>query len=73
MNDAYLQYCRMNGIGRYDDAVASFKQHEQEDSTRRRALIMNGKHPEFLNGHPKDAEKGRTMPKKRKKKKTYGY
>jgi hypothetical protein len=72
MNDAYLQYCRTRGYPA--DAVAMFKQQEQEDSTRKRALIMNGAHPDFLNGHPKDAEKGRIiMPKKRKKKKTYGY
>lgn len=66
MNDALLQFCRAKGSGRYDEIVAAFKR--REELALRRALIQNGAHPDFLNGHPKDQEKGRLAVSKRKKK-----
>lgn len=54
-----MQYCRMNGISRYTDAVEAIKARAKEDAERRLALIQNGKHPDYINGHPKDQEKGR--------------
>lgn len=66
MNDALLQFLN----GRRADVVAAFKQNEER--ALRLARIQNGTHPDFLNGHPKDQEKGRpVMPKKRKKKRGY--
>lgn len=59
MRGAYYQYLRMNGVGRYTDAVEAVKAKAKEDAERRLALIANGKHPNYMNGHPKDAEKGR--------------
>lgn len=46
MRGAYESYLRMNGSGRYDDAVAAVTQE------RRLALIQNGAHPDFQNGVP---------------------
>lgn len=68
MNDALLQFCRAKGSGRYDEIVAAFKQNEER--VLRLALIQNGAHPDYINGHPKDQEKGRlVVPKKKRKKK----
>lgn len=33
----------------------------KEEKERRLALIANGAHPDYQNGHPKDAEKGRVI------------
>lgn len=70
MRGAYVSYLKMNGVGRYTDAVAAIK---QEDAELRRARIMNGAEPSHQNGHPKDQEKGRTVPKKKKKGGRQGY
>lgn len=64
MNDAYLQFCRAKGIGRYTEVVEAIKR--EDDAQLRRARILNGAEPEFQNGHPKDQEKGRTVPRKKK-------
>jgi hypothetical protein len=63
MRGAYISYLKTNGIGRYTDAVEAIK---KEDAERRRARIMNGAEPSHQNGHPKDQEKGRSVPKKKK-------
>ena len=62
MNDALLQFIN----GRRAEVVAAFKR--DEELALRRARIQNGAHLDYLNGHPKDQEKGRLVPKKRKKK-----
>jgi len=54
MRGAYYQYCRMNGIGRYTDAVEAIKKEQAE---LRRARIMNNAEPSHKNGHPKHVEK----------------
>ena len=42
-----------------------------EERTLRLAQIQNGTHPDFLNGHPKDQEKGRIVAKRKKKRRGY--
>jgi len=71
MRGAYYQYLRMNGVGRYTDAVEAVNNKRKADSVARlalkkeeaelrRARIMNDAEPAYQNGHPKDAEKGRS-------------
>lgn len=67
MNDALLQFVN----GRRAEVVAAFKRDEER--ALRRALIQNGAHPDYLNGHPKDQEKGRIVSKRKKKGGRRGY
>lgn len=58
MRGAYTQYVKSKGFKpscAVDQAAAKHK----EDCELRLAQIMNGTHPDYINGHPKDAEKGR--------------
>ncbi len=64
MNDALIQFVR----SKRSEITAAFKRNEER--ALRLAKIQNGVHPDFLNGHPKDQEKGRLM-KKRKGKRSY--
>lgn len=59
MRGAYFSYVKMNGVGRYTDAVEEIKAREKENAELRLARIHNGVHPDYKNGHPKDSEKGR--------------
>lgn len=69
MNDDLLQFCRSDRGGKI---AAAFKRREER--ALRLAKIQNGTHPDFLNGHPKDQEKGRLiMPKRKKKRGRRGY
>jgi len=68
MRGAIHQYLRMNGISRYTDAVEAVKARAKEDAERRLALIANGKHPDYINRCPKDAEKGRYVQVQRQEK-----
>lgn len=65
MRGAQFQYIREKGLSRYTDAVESVKAREKEEAELRLARIMNGAHPDYQNGHPKDAEKGRKVNMKR--------
>lgn len=71
MRGAYYQYVRMNGVGRYTDAVEAVNGKrkaaaearlalKKEQAELKRARIMNGAEPGY--GHAKDAEKGRKPP-----------
>lgn len=69
MRGAYHQYLRMNGISRYTDAVEAVNAKRKEDAELRLGRIMNNAEPSHQNGHPKDAEKGRTVTIENRKKK----
>jgi hypothetical protein len=58
MQGAYFSY--MKSKGHVPDAVAAAKEQAKEAALLRLARIQNGAEPSHKNGHPKDAEKGRT-------------
>lgn len=64
MRSAYTQFIKSKGI-RADDAVEQARALRQEEITLRLARIQNGVHPDYVNGHPKAAEKG-TLTRKKK-------
>lgn len=55
MDGAYKAFVRRFGT----DVVEDFARRHKEDCQLRLARIANGKHPDYVNGNPKDAEKGR--------------
>lgn len=58
MRGAYTQFVKSKGYKpscAVDQAAAKHK----EACELRLAMIQNGAHPDYINGHPKDAEKGR--------------
>lgn len=58
MNGAYFSYLKSKG--HVPDATLAAKELAKEGAALRLARIMNGAEPSHQNGHPKDAEKGRT-------------
>lgn len=63
MRGAYTQFIKSKGV-REDDAVEQAHALRQEEATLRLARIQNGVHPDYINGHPKAAEKGLTRKRK---------
>jgi len=63
MQGAYYQYLRTKGIpsSRTTNAVEAANALRKEQAELRLARIMNEKEPEYQNGSPKDAEKGRSF------------
>lgn len=59
MNTAYKCYLKQKGTPPTMDAVEDVCRARREEATLRLARIQNGAHPEYRNGNPKDAEKGR--------------
>lgn len=59
MRGAYTNFIAEKGESRYTEAVERIKARAKEDAELRLARITNGVHPEYINGHPKDREKGR--------------
>lgn len=58
MNGAYFSYLKSKG--HIPDSTAAAKELHKEACALRLARIANGKEPSHKNGHPKDAEKGRS-------------
>ena len=61
MNQAYKCYIKQKGTPPTMDAVEDACRMQKEAAQLRLARIQNGTHPDFANGHPKDAEKGRKI------------
>lgn len=59
MNQAYICYLKQKGTPPTMDAVEDACRKNREEAQLRLARIHNGAHPDYQNGHPKDAEKGR--------------
>jgi hypothetical protein len=59
MNLAYTCYLKQKGTPPTMNAVEDACRKHKEDCQLRLARIQNGTHPDYQNGHPKDAEKGR--------------
>lgn len=69
MRGAYYQYEKFKGqTSAFTDAVEEARETlrvecerrlalEKEERELRRARILNGKHPDYRNGHPKSGEK----------------
>lgn len=62
MRGAYHNYMKQKGTppSLKSEAVEEAAAQHAEECELRLARIQNGKHPEYQNGHPKDAEKGRS-------------
>lgn len=58
MRGAYTQFIKSKGM-KPSCAVDQATARHKEACELRLARIMNGKHPDYQNSHPKDAEKGR--------------
>lgn len=61
MRGAYTNYLAEKGESRYTSAVEKVMARAREDAELRLARIMNGAEPEYINGCPKDREKGRRV------------
>lgn len=59
MDQAFLAYTKFKGLRTETTVVDDAMRNHREECQLRLARIQNGKHPEYTNGHPKDAEKGR--------------
>lgn len=59
MRGAYTNFIAEKGESRYTDVVEKIKARAAEEAELRLARIFNGKEREYINGHPKDREKGR--------------
>jgi len=59
MDQAFIYYTKFKGLGARSEVVEDARQRAKEDAQLRLARITNGVHPDYINGNPKDKEKGR--------------
>lgn len=61
MRGAYTNFIAEKGESRLTDIVEQMKARAAEEAELRLARIFNGAEPDYINGHPKDTEKGRRV------------